>query len=262
MTNCIYCNSGVEKLTDEHIIPLGLGGRTILKEASCIECNKVTSKFELYILRGHWLGIRNKLKTGTRHKNKPLPPLPANLIMSDGLKILGTVSVEDCIFQLVFSLFEPEVIAVPIEGGIKPYARQIGMVMIGVGGPQNFKTKDGRVLKVFHGQQIEYLLHEFTADNFFRFLSKIAHAYVIKERGSNACTEFYLPEIILGNTKDAMKYIGNAPDTAQGIRINRIDNFHSLQLLEYKDFLTVLIQLFNIPQHDVQPIYQVVVGKL
>jgi hypothetical protein len=262
LTNCIYCDKQSDNLTDEHVIPLGLGGTNILKSSSCLSCNEITSKFENFILRGHWLGIRKKLNTGSRRKNRPFAPLKVNLIKPDGTKIPGTVPVEECTFQLIFSLFEPEILATEIQGGIKPYAKGIGMMTIGAGGPTILTESDGRKRRILGGEKIEYLLHEFTAENFFRFLAKVAHSFAIKERGINVCKTYFLREIILGNTKDAMKYIGNASYLAQGIRLKRIDRFHSLELLEVNQYLTVLVQLFNVANHDVQPIYQVVVGEI
>ena len=47
---CIYCGS-MEKLSDEHIIPLGLGGRLVLPRASCSMCSPKTSKQERTCLR-------------------------------------------------------------------------------------------------------------------------------------------------------------------------------------------------------------------
>ena len=152
--------------------------------------------------------------------------------------------------------------ATEIQDGIKPYAKGIGMVVIGAGGPTIFTEMDGRKHRLFGGEQIEYLLHEFTAENFFRFLAKVSHSFAIKERGVKACKKYFLPDIILGNTNDAMKYIGNASPLAQGIRLKKIDRFHSLELFETNNYLTVLVQLFNVENHDVQPIYQIVVGEL
>jgi hypothetical protein len=42
---CIYCGA-VDGLQDEHIIPLGLGGRYVLPKASCRNCGSKTSAFE------------------------------------------------------------------------------------------------------------------------------------------------------------------------------------------------------------------------
>jgi 5-methylcytosine-specific restriction endonuclease McrA len=46
VNRCIYCGT-LENLTDEHIIPYGLGGRSILPKASCSECSNITTNFEL-----------------------------------------------------------------------------------------------------------------------------------------------------------------------------------------------------------------------
>ena len=47
---CLYCGS-VNGLSDEHIIPLGLGGRFVLPRASCSDCSTKTSKLERTCLR-------------------------------------------------------------------------------------------------------------------------------------------------------------------------------------------------------------------
>jgi hypothetical protein len=50
---CIYCRAERYepqkpelRLTDEHIVPLGLGGRRVLREATCRRCQIITSEFE------------------------------------------------------------------------------------------------------------------------------------------------------------------------------------------------------------------------
>jgi hypothetical protein len=47
---CIYCGE-VERLSDEHIVPLGFGGRLLLPQASCSNCSAKTSKLERTCLR-------------------------------------------------------------------------------------------------------------------------------------------------------------------------------------------------------------------
>jgi len=48
---CIYCGKAGVRLTDEHIVPLSLGGQHVIGEASCHDCAKVTSKFERDVAR-------------------------------------------------------------------------------------------------------------------------------------------------------------------------------------------------------------------
>src|SRR5438045_2287022 len=69
LDKCIYCGS-TEKLTDEHIIPFGLGGPWVLADASCPECCKITSRFELNVLRNFWDPARAALGMPTRRKHR------------------------------------------------------------------------------------------------------------------------------------------------------------------------------------------------
>lgn len=67
---CIYCGSRSELLTDEHILPLSLGGVHIIEKASCINCNKITTKFEHKIARGLWGDARISFDAPSRRKKK------------------------------------------------------------------------------------------------------------------------------------------------------------------------------------------------
>ena len=48
LDRCIYCESdgAPDGLRDEHIVPDALGGRLIIKKASCHDCEKETHAFE------------------------------------------------------------------------------------------------------------------------------------------------------------------------------------------------------------------------
>src|SRR3989338_3816229 len=47
---CIYCGS-TENLSDEHIIPFGMGGQMVIPKASCKACSGLSSAFEGTCLR-------------------------------------------------------------------------------------------------------------------------------------------------------------------------------------------------------------------
>ena len=51
LNECMYCGS-LESLTDEHIIPFGMGGDLVFQKSSCKDCAKKTSKDERKVLRG------------------------------------------------------------------------------------------------------------------------------------------------------------------------------------------------------------------
>jgi hypothetical protein len=65
MSKCIFCSS-TEKLTEEHIFPVALGGCVVLARGSCTTCNSTASiRFEADFINGlalirHLLGIKNR----------------------------------------------------------------------------------------------------------------------------------------------------------------------------------------------------------
>jgi hypothetical protein len=70
----LYCGTterppGVDRFTDEHIVPLALAGTLILQQASCEECAKIINRqIESPLLRHDWAAFRAKYKFPTRNK--------------------------------------------------------------------------------------------------------------------------------------------------------------------------------------------------
>ena len=77
---CVYCDS-TSDLSDEHVVPLGLGGTWILEDASCAHCRDTTSKVELRVLREHFLALRTVAEMPTRRKRERRALLPQKLIV-------------------------------------------------------------------------------------------------------------------------------------------------------------------------------------
>lgn len=65
---CIYCGS-TDQLSDEHVIPLGLGGRLVLPRSSCSRCSSKTSKLERTCLRTMYGPLRLLYGLPSRRKN-------------------------------------------------------------------------------------------------------------------------------------------------------------------------------------------------
>ncbi|MHC1724515.1 MAG: HNH endonuclease [Syntrophobacteraceae bacterium] len=72
---CIYCGS-TAGLSNEHIIPLGLGGRLVLPKASCAKCGEATSKIERTCLRTMYGALRLLYDLPTRRKGNRPKTLP------------------------------------------------------------------------------------------------------------------------------------------------------------------------------------------
>lgn len=67
---CIYCGASDVLLKTEHVIPYALNGDYTIPEASCAECEKVTSRFERDTLRCLYFDVRNVLRMRTRRSGQ------------------------------------------------------------------------------------------------------------------------------------------------------------------------------------------------
>ena len=82
---CIYCGAESE-LTTEHIIPFGLGGKSILHGASCKKCAAITSKFERDVLKGTYNDFRISWDFPSRKKKERPKTLILNVEPNEGEK--------------------------------------------------------------------------------------------------------------------------------------------------------------------------------
>ncbi|MBI4967152.1 MAG: hypothetical protein HZC25_03445 [Rhodospirillales bacterium] len=57
-------------MTDEHIVPLSLGGQHIILKASCDACADITKRFEQDVARGLWGDARISYNAPSRRKKK------------------------------------------------------------------------------------------------------------------------------------------------------------------------------------------------
>jgi hypothetical protein len=76
---CVYCGASEyipgsgEALHEEHVLPFGLGGDVVLKEASCGSCEKITGRIESIVLNNHLSGPRQVLGLRGRTPLKKAP---------------------------------------------------------------------------------------------------------------------------------------------------------------------------------------------
>lgn len=114
MRSCMFCERELEKLSEEHVFPAALGGKLVVQESVCTECNNSFSKFEQPLAR-ELAPIRLLLKIPDRYGRTPEVPATAKTkdkeyearVKSDG-------SVQ----------FKPIVIVVPGPNGSKEIVYQ------------------------------------------------------------------------------------------------------------------------------------------
>lgn len=251
---CIYCGA-IDNLTDEHVIPYGLGGKELLKKASCKECAKITCGLEQRLLRGQWWPYRKILNIRSRSGEYPKYQL-VKLKFTWGETIEAKVLLEEVPIVVVLEFDPPSILEGKLRNDV-PIA--IGMGAKFVANMPNRVLIDGRMRFLQSNEQIEFPT-TFVASDLVRFLAKIAHCYAIYSRGVNACTEYFLPKYILGNGDGALSYVGNSNSKTLD-KVLPGNNLHSMLDVRNGDYLSVFVQLFR-DGGDPPPIYEVIVGKL
>jgi len=86
---CVYCGATGVRLTDEHVVPLALGGVHILEGASCDTCADITKKFEQDVARELWGAPRISYNAPSRRKKKR----PSHIVLTDPEQSGRTVKV-------------------------------------------------------------------------------------------------------------------------------------------------------------------------
>ena len=102
---CIYCHRSGVRLTDEHILPLSLGGSHVIEKASCDDCAKITSKFEGKVARDLWGHARNSYGAPSQRKKKRPAVYTFDDIANPGRKI--SIPFNEYPAGMVFYLMHP-----------------------------------------------------------------------------------------------------------------------------------------------------------
>jgi hypothetical protein len=209
---CIYCG-GAENLTDEHIIPSGLGGRWILPKASCRPCAVITGRFEGAVLRTMLGPLRLYYAFPSRRKKQRPEKLPLKVkITPDADFSFIDVAQEIYPFLIAFpNLNMPDELTgrrTEGERGAKVSELWLRAASFRDGIMPHLETL-ARYLQVAH---IEPQAH-FVAPPFFQTLAKIAHAFAAAEIGLGGFEPFLLPMILREETSDSVQYLGGFPTT-------------------------------------------------
>jgi HNH endonuclease len=252
---CIYCGA-TESLTQEHVLPLGLGGRVTLNDASCKACATVTGRLEGGLLRGHWWSARQHYGLLSGRRKEPIPALRVKLIDADGNISEAEIPMHDNPFTMVFQFPAPSVL-LGTDRDDEPFASQVFAKALRE--TPKFVMIDNKRTMIGPTQKIEIPVN-FDAGKLSRFLAKVAHGYAISRRGLAACEEYFLPEYILGRTKGLLTFVGGNSSPIIGPLLPG-GGMHRMMDRRQGEFLSIYIQLF-IDRGDPPPIYEVIVGRL
>jgi hypothetical protein len=242
INKCIYCNS-TENLSDEHIIPYGLGGNLVLAKASCQKCGEITSRFELDVLRKMFVTLRSAQNLPTRGM---LPSRFNTKVLLKDKSQEETVPLLPEYLPVFFPLYKPPAFfdGRPVINGIQ------------IEGHHSVLMSHPDQVKCLNEEGITQLKHEihFACGSFERLLSKIAYCYAVSQYGLDGIKEKIILPVILGHDTEFNKYVGL--DNLNDIPVT--SHFHRIKLVERGNLILGYVQLFGIFG---SPYYTIVIGR-
>ncbi len=251
---CIYCGSTFPPLTDEHIIPFGLGGDDVLAAASCTTCQRAINQgYESRLLRSSWLPFRTLLGLPTRN----VPERPTHFraeLNRDGAWVTEDVPVAAYPAIVSWPVFYPPS---SLDGRPETGLRFRGLRSIAVNQPT--LDRPNAELKKLGATQIRFNFRIQPFD-LARELAKIGYGYAVATHGVDAIESFVGPTI-LNVSNDVYRCVGCTQDT---MPVAALGSPHTVQIgLLAGTVVAARIQLFSDPGlRDGVPEYLVLVGHL
>lgn len=235
---CIYCGA-TNDLTREHIIPRGLKGPLLLPEASCRPCAKITGNFEQIVLREGLGMFRRKIGIKPSKKKDQVSQMPLRVSGLDGadeIRVLPMAELPTAFAMPVFHL--PDLL---------------------VDSPPQFSLNVWTWIKRDAARAppsaAGFTVGQIDLGAFMRMLAKIAHAYLVSQRGLGTFKPL-LMELILSGGEDSHKWVGGLPMEPA------VPNLHTIAAGEIvrgdATYYFVDIRLFA---QIGAPTYRVVAGK-
>ena len=199
---CIYCLTSEPPLRREHVIPHGLipTGHTdswVLHEASCANCEAITSAFEGHILGAVWPTARSGLGLRSRHNRTSSHPL---LVERDGSFIEVQVPAKGYPAVIMFPEFQPPAF---LDG--RQY--ESGMEVVAQTNVQVAGPPIEEVAKRYDTKRVRYVA-TFKGHSFARLIAKIAYGMMVAEFGIDNWEEIYVLPSIAGRSDDSGRWVG------------------------------------------------------
>lgn len=245
---CIYCpNDGSYGLGDEHIIPYALNGTQILRQASCHDCERITSYLDGFISREVFYQIRTSARMRSR---SGLPAeFPVTLHFDDGREERVMVPSDIHPSTLVLPKFAMPTLlsgATPDGNFHFTYTRWM----------RESAAFDAFVRE--RGAKTAEVEMSIKPQQFSRVLAKIAHSYAVAKLGLEGFRPLLIDLIHQRNVERGPELVGSEAETPPVAS----DFVHELSLVPHPTFVVVRIRLFASSDADGigMPVYLVVAG--
>ncbi len=206
---CIFCCASDVPLSKEHIIPEAIGGKLVIRHATCAKCRDVHQKFEPACLKGIMDPIRSRLGLhGKRPKKRP-KEYELRITPQNALDRYERLSLAEHPLSLQLICFQPAGSISGIPEFTSNERSEINAFMTDrlVFDPAKFGRPDAAKVPLFwtyppkeelfkfndryDGQQIDFG-GGFPLMKFSRMLAKIAHSYAVAEIGPSSFNPFLL----------------------------------------------------------------------
>lgn len=201
---CIYCHDAHrrpgEKLSEEHVIPFGLGGRFIIPEASCSRCAGITGAFEERVLRGFMRDARVVAGLPTRRPKERPQTIPLQAKQGEGFQLFE-LPLSEALGFLHLPTLSPSSFLTgqpPVTG-----VNLVGIETIHFGKP----LED--VAAALNTRTIQTTVN-FDITAFARLLAKIGYGFAVAQLGPYSLSEVPVLPMILGTVDDGSTWVGSA----------------------------------------------------
>lgn len=255
VNQCIYCTEiNTSALTDEHIIPFSLDGRTILQKASCRPCAAKVSAVEQFFARNVLGPMRMAQNGRSRRKSRWPDRVEIEVEFEEGRKIVeipreyhpggfATAKFINVAPVLGVPMVDPEKAAVPYILALDRWKE-----LPELQGAKGFLV--GRLDKVFNAGMVA------------RLAAKIAYCHAIAMLGLEGF-DSDLPQFILNDDPGIFQFVG--ADPSQGPPVKEQEHKLKLDITRAPNgiFVTCIVWLYanwgNV--ENPMPSYLAVVGK-
>lgn len=251
---CIYCGGKGE--TDEHVMPLALGGEMILRKASCNPCRAVTSQCESHLLKHSLVQARACLNYPSRGRTFATEVFPIDVVLKDGTETTLSLSNEESLGLTQFLELAPPAF-------LKPSNYTSGSVVTGAKLISFGKGLD-EFVKKHNVKQIKFK-SKHPKNYFERMTARIAYCYVVAFWGYECLEECLVLPAILGRKDDIGQWVGCDLEGEYVRPLGKLPGRNAVKLWIFQPpgggLRHVLVQLKFFAGSDA-PEYIVVVGTL
>jgi hypothetical protein len=240
---------GEDGLKKEHIIPFSMGGKTVLPNASCNACEKITHAFEGHFAFRYFDAVRwqNEMPSRRRKQDRPtsLPATVGDAEVKTDLPLSDHPSL-----GYFLDLPNPGIFRGVEPTDVFSHVTVHAFIAVPEFADRMLRLPDGAA--TFSG--------DLPVGAFMRSLAKMAHALAIGEHGIDGFSP-YLAKFILTGDGPAAHYIGGTYGAGSSAAPDAMLHRLGTEIVEHKGKRLVVARIRLFAYVPGTPVYTVIVGE-